>query len=59
MSDSIIPGSASGVWSAALWKRTMEPGCTRFRTLWVISAADRFFQSRLSPSTTASSHWER
>ena len=45
---SIIPGSASGVFSAALWKRIMLPGLTFFRTRVFISSADMPFQSRLS-----------
>lgn len=55
-SASIMPGSASGVCKAALWNRTMEPGCTLEVTRWVISAADNSFQSKLSPSETAESH---
>ena len=53
----MMPGSASGVWRAALWKRTMEPGCTRDVTRSVISPAESSFQSRLSPSQTASRRW--
>lgn len=41
-------GSASGVFFAALWNRTMLPGWTLEVTRLVISAADRSFQSRLS-----------
>ena len=48
----MMPGRASGVWRAALWKRTMEPGWTFPVTRFVISGADRSFQSRLSTS-----HW--
>ena len=47
-----MPGRASGVWRAALWNRTMEPGCTLVVTRSVISAAEISFQSRLSTS-----HW--
>ena len=39
MSFSIIPGSASGVCRAALWKRTIEPFFTRETTRSVISGA--------------------
>ena len=49
-----MPGRASGVWRAALWNRTMEPGCTLVVTRSVISEAESSFQSRLSPSQTAS-----
>ena len=45
----MMPGRASGVWRAALWKRTMEPGWTLAVTRLVMSAAERSFQSRLSP----------
>ena len=45
-----MPGRASGVWRAALWNRTMEPGCTLVVTRSVISAAEISFQSRLSLS---------
>ena len=48
----MMPGRASGVCSAALWKSTMDPGCTLLVTRWVISPAGRSFQSRLSTS-----HW--
>ena len=44
-----MEGSALGVCNAALWKSTIEPGFTFFRTLSEISLAVRFFQSRLSP----------
>ena len=44
---SIMPGRASGVWRAALWNRTMEPGCTLVVTRSVISEAESSFQSRL------------
>lgn len=44
-----MPGRASGVWRAALWKRTMDPGWTFPVTRFVISDADKSFQSRLSP----------
>ena len=47
-----MAGRASGVWRAALWKRTIDPGCTRLTTRLVISSAERSFQSRLSTS-----HW--
>jgi len=43
-----MEGSASGVWSAALWNRTMLPGLTFAVTRCVISLAVKFFQSRLS-----------
>ena len=46
----MISGRASGVWRAALWNRTMEPGWTFEVTRRVISLAERSFQSRLSPS---------
>ena len=49
-----MPGRASGVWMAALWNRTMEPGCTLVVTRSVISAAESSFQSRLSLSQTGS-----
>ncbi len=52
-----MEGRASGVWRAALWKSTMEPGCTLEVTRWVISPAEMSFQSRLSPSQTGSSPW--
>ena len=45
-----MPPSASGVCSAALWKRTMLPGCTLSSTRRLISPALRPFQSRLSVS---------
>jgi len=51
--DSRIPGRASGVCSAALWKRMMLPERTFFSTRWVISLAEMPFQSRLSPSQIA------
>ena len=47
-SASIIPGSACGVLSAALWKSTMLPGVMFFSTRPCISSADMPFQSRLS-----------
>lgn len=50
-----MPGRASGVWRAALWNRTMDPGCTLEVTRWVISAAEMSFQSRLSPLAADSS----
>ena len=43
-------GRASGVWRAALWNRTMEPGAAFSVTRRVISWAGRSFQSRLSLS---------
>ena len=52
----MMPGKASGVWRAALWNSTMEPGCTLDVTRLVMSAADRSFQSRLSPLATAASY---
>ena len=52
MSASMIPASASGVCSAALWNSTMLPGCTRVSTREVISSLLSPFQS--SEST---SHW--
>ena len=48
----MMAGRASGVCRAALWNSTMEPGWTLEVTLWVISPAERSFQSRLSTS-----HW--
>lgn len=51
----MISGRASGVWRAALWNRTMEPGWTLEVTRRVISLAERSFQSRLSPSVTKES----
>ena len=48
----MMVGRASGVWRAALWNRTMDPGWTLEVTRWMISPADRSFQSRLSPSVT-------
>lgn len=48
----MIDGSASGVFSAALWKRTMLPGLTLSSTRVQISFADIPFQSRLSPYRT-------
>ena len=48
----MMVGRASGVWRAALWNRTMDPGWTLEVTRLVMSAADRSFQSRLSPSVT-------
>ena len=54
----MMPGRASGVWRAALWKRMMDPGWTLDVTRWVISLADRSFQSRLSLLETAESRWE-
>lgn len=53
----MMPGRASGVWRAALWKRTMDPGCTPLTTRLVISGAERSFQSRLSLSVTGSRDW--
>ena len=50
MSASMIPASASGVCSAALWNSTMLPGCTRVSTREVISSLLRPFQSRESTS---------
>ena len=50
-----MPGRASGVWRAALWNRTMEPGWTLEVTRRVISPAERSFQSRLSLSVTKES----
>lgn len=50
----MMPGRASGVCRAALWNRTMEPGWTLEVTRWVMSGADRSFQSRLSPLAAAS-----
>jgi len=47
-----MPGRASGVCLAALWNRTMEPGWTLEVTRWVISGAERSFQSKLSTSHT-------
>ena len=49
-----MPGKASGVCLAALWNRTMDPACT---TRWVISGAERSFQSRESTSETSSRRW--
>lgn len=51
----MISGRASGVWRAALWNRTMEPGWTFEVTRRVISLAERSFQSRLSSSVTTES----
>lgn len=51
-----IAGSASGVWSAALWNRQMEPDCTLPVTRFVMSAAERSFQSRLSLSHIGATH---
>lgn len=50
----MMMGRASGVWSAALWNRTMEPGWTLEVTRRVISPADKSFQSRESPPAAAS-----
>lgn len=52
-----IEGSASGVWRAALWNRTIEPGCTLLVTRFVISLAEISFQSRLSPYHIDSRDW--
>ena len=46
----MMPGSASGVFSAALWKRMILPGWTLLSTRFCISAAEMPFQSRLSTS---------
>ena len=51
----MMAGRASGVWRAALWNRTMDPGWTFPVTRRVISPADRSFQSRESPSVTKES----
>ena len=51
----MMVGRASGVWRAALWNRTMEPGWTLEVTRWVISPAARSFQSRLSLKATKES----
>lgn len=56
MRFSRMPGSASGVCLAALWKRTIDPGWILEVTRLVMSAADRSFQSRESTSETASMH---
>ena len=48
-------GRASGVWRAALWNRTMEPGWILEVTRWMISPAARSFQSRLSLKATKES----
>ena len=48
----MMPGRASGVWRAALWNSTMEPGCTLEVTRLVMSGAERSFQSRLSSFDT-------
>lgn len=46
-------GKASGVWSASLWNRTIEPFSTREVTRWQMLSAVAFsFQSRLSPLAT-------
>lgn len=47
-----MAGRASGVWRAALWNSTMEPGWTLEVTRWMISPAARSFQSRLSAFDT-------
>ncbi len=52
-----MAGRASGVFRAALWKRTMEPGCIFEVTRLVISAAERSFQSRLSLGVRKESPW--
>ena len=52
-----MDGKASGVWRAALWKRHMEPDFTLSVTRLVISDAERSFQSRLSLSHIAATHW--
>lgn len=44
----MMPGSASGVFSAALWKRMMLPEDTLDVTRFVISAAEMPHQSKLS-----------
>lgn len=53
----MMAGRASGVCRAALWNSTMEPGWTLEVTRFVISSADRSFQSRLSPLARGSSRW--
>ena len=53
----MMVGRASGVCFAALWNRTMEPGQTLEVTRLVMSAADRSFQSRLSPLAAVGIDW--
>ena len=49
-------GKASGVWSASLWNRTIEPFSTREVTRWQMLSVVAFsFQSRLSPYATVGS----
>ena len=46
-------GKASGVWSASLWNRTIEPFSTREVTRWQMLSAVAFsLQSRLTPYAT-------